>query len=168
MKIKGWEKISGYTYKGFCIVNPIHNANEDTYFATVLNLNIEHRPKWDITLVKTHSKGVVKFSILDNVTQHLLAKSHLTKVNIETPQKFREQYEMLVDDILEEAQSYVKNVTKNINGGTTGPSQGIINQVQNAGTNFVYAKSRRSGSSFTQAKLIQAIKELEEELKKYV
>ena len=168
MKIKGWEKISGYTYKGFCIVNPIHNANEEVYYATVLNLNIEHRPKWDMTLVETTSKGVVKFSILDNVTQHLLAKSHLTKVNIETPQKFREQYEMLVDDILEEAQSYVKNVTKNVNGGTTGPSQGIINQVQTAGTNFVYAKSRRSGSSFTQANLIQAIKDLEEQLKKYV
>ena len=162
MKITGWEKISGYTYKGYCIVNPIHNAKEDTYFATVLNLNHEHRPKWDITLVETHSKGVVKFSILDNATQHLLAKSHLTKVNIETPQKFREQYEMLVDDILEEAQSYTKTKT-----GTTGPSQGIINQVQNAGTNFVYAKSRRTGST-TQAKLIQAIKELEEQLKKYV
>ena len=160
MKIEGWEKISGYTYKGYCIVNPIHNAKEDTYFATVLNLNHKHRPKWDITLVDTTSKGVVKFSILDSVTQHLLAKSHLTKVNIETPQKFREQYEMLVDDILEEAQSYTKT-------GTTGPSQGIINQVQTAGTNFVYAKSRRTGST-TQAKLLQAIKELEEQLKKYV
>ena len=167
MKIKGWEKISGYTYKGFCIVNPIHNANEDTYYATILNLNHQHKPKWDITLSEYAVKGVVKFSILDNESQHLLAKAHLTKVNIETPQKFREQYEMLVDDILEEAQSYVKNVTKNINGGTTGPSQGIINQVQNAGTNFVYAKSRRTGST-TQAKLIQAIKDLEEQLKQYV
>ena len=166
MKIEGWEKISGYTYKGFCIVNPIHNANEEVYYATVLNLNHEHRPKWDIALYK--KKDVIRFRILDNITNHLLAKANLTKVNIETPQKFREQYEMLVDDILEEAQSYVKNVTKNINGGTTGPSQGIINQVQNAGTNFVYAKSRRSGSSFTQANILQAIKELEEQLKKYV
>ena len=159
MKIEGWEKISGYTYKGFCIVNPIHNANEDTYFATVLNLNHEHRPKWDITLVDTTSKGVVKFSILDSVTQHLLAKSHLTKVNIETPQKFREQYEMLVDDILEEAQSYTKTKT-----GTTGPSQGIINQVQTAGTHVTYSSS----SLFTQANILQAIKDLEEQLKKYV
>ena len=165
MKIKGWEKISGYTYKGFCIVNPIHNANEEVYYATVLNLNIEHRPKWDITLVKTHSKGVVKFSILDNESQHLLAKAHLTKVNIETPQKFREQYEMLVDDILDEAQSYVKNVTKNINGGTTGPSQGIINQVQTAGTHVTYSSS---SLAFIQANILQSIKELEEQLKKYV
>jgi hypothetical protein len=33
MKIKGWEKISGFTYKGYCIVNPIHDANEEGYFA---------------------------------------------------------------------------------------------------------------------------------------
>jgi hypothetical protein len=85
-------------------------------------------------------KGVVKFSILDNVTQHLLAKSHLTKINIDTLQKFREQYEMLVDDILEEAQSYVKKATTNINGGTTG----IINQVQSTGTNVLYGSSSLS------------------------
>ena len=161
MKIKGWEKISGYTYKGFCIVNPIHNANEEVYYATVLNLNIEHRPKWDITLVKTHSKGVVKFSILDNVTQHLLAKSHLTKVNIETPQKFREQYEMLVDDILEEAQSYTKTKT-----GTTGPTQGIINQVQTAGTNFTY-KSGSISITNLQSNVIQALQTLQQQIDDY-
>ena len=159
MKIKGWEKISGYTYKGFCIVNPIHNANEEVYYATVLNLNIEHRPKWDITLVKTHSKGVVKFSILDNESQHLLAKSHLTKVNIETPQKFREQYEMLVDDILEEARSYLKK-------GTTGPSQGIINQVQTAGTNFTY-KSGSISITNLQSNVIQALQTLQQQIDDY-
>ena len=101
MKIKGWEKISGFTYKGYCIVNPIHDANEEVYYATVLNLNQVYRPKWDMVLSAYAVKGVVKFSILDNVTQHLLAKAHLTKVNIETLQQFREQYEMLIEDILE-------------------------------------------------------------------
>ena len=160
MKIKGWEKISGFTYKGFCIVNPIHNANEEVYYATVLNLNHEHKPKWDITLVETTSKGVVKFSILDNVTQHLLAKSHLTKTNIDTLQKFREQYEMLVDDILEEAQSYVKKATTNINGTT-----GIINQVQSASTNVLYGSS--SLSTTTPAHLIQTLQTLQQQIDDY-
>ena len=128
MKIKGWEKISGFTYKGYCIVNPIHNANEEVYYATILNLNHSNKPKWDIELTATPVKGIITFRIKDSVTQHLMAKSHLTKINIDTLQKFREQYEMLVDDMLEEAQSYVKKATTNINGGTTG----IINQVQNA------------------------------------
>ena len=156
MKIKGWEKISGLTYKGFSIVNPIHNANEDTYYATILNLNHQHKPKWDITLSEYAVKGVVKFSILDNESQHLLAKAHLTKVNIETPQKFREQYEMLVDDILEEARSYLKK-------GTTGPSQGIINQVQNAGTNFTY-KSGSISITNLQSNVIQALQTLQQQI----
>ena len=156
MKIKGWEKISGFTYKGYCIVNPIHDANEEGYFATVLNLNQVYRPKWDIELRAYAVKGVVKFSILDNVTQHLLAKAHLTKVNIETPQKFREQYEMLVDDILEEAQSYTKTKT-----GTTGPSKGIINQVQNT----LYGSS--SLSTNTPAHLIQTLQTLQQQIDDY-
>jgi hypothetical protein len=163
MKIKGWEKISGFTYKGYCIVNPIHDANEEVYYATVLNLNQVYRPKWDMVLSAYAVKGVVKFSILDNITQHLLAKAHLTKVNIETPQKFREQYEMLVDDILEEAQSYVKKATTNINGGTTG----IINQVQNAGTNFTYKSGSISITNNIQAAAIQALQTLQQQIDDY-
>jgi hypothetical protein len=162
MKIKGWEKISGFTYKGYCIVNPIHDANEEGYFATVLNLNQVYRPKWDIELTINNSTGVIKFRILDSVAQHLMAKSHLTKPNIDTLQKFREQYEMLVDDILEEAQSYVKKATTNINGGTTG----IINQVQNAGTNFLYGSSSISVTNI-QSNAIQALKDLQQQIDDY-
>jgi hypothetical protein len=158
MKIKGWEKISGYTYKGYCIVNPIHDANEEGYFATVLNLNQVYKPKWDIELRAIVVKGVIKFSIKDSVTQLLLAKSHLTKTNIDTLQKFREQYEMLVDDILEGVQHYTATkVTKNINGGTTG----IINQVQSA----LYGSSSLS-TTFTPAHLLQTIKDLQEQIDK--
>jgi len=162
MKIKGWEKISGLTYKGYCIVNPIHDANEEGYFATVLNLNQVYRPKWDITLSAYAVKGVITFRILDSATQHLMAKSHLTKTNIDTLQKFREQYEMLVDDILEEAQSYVKKATTNINGGTTG----IINQVQSAGTNVLYGSGSIS-TAFTQSHIIQTIKDLQQQIDDY-
>lgn len=162
MKIKGWEKISGFTYKGYCIVNPIHDANEEGYFATVLNLNQVYRPKWDIELTLNNNTGVIKFRILDSVTQHLMAKSHLTKTNIDTLQKFREQYEMLVDDILEEAQSYVKKATTNINGGTTG----IINQVQNAGTNFTYGTNSISVTNI-QTNAIQALKDLQQQIDDY-
>jgi hypothetical protein len=163
MKIKGWEKISGFTYKGYSIVNPIHNANEEVYYATVLNLNQVYKPKWDIELTTNDTTGVITFRIKDNVTQHLMAKSHLTKPNIETLQQFREQYEMLVDDILEEAQSYIASkVTKNINGGTTG----IINQVQSAGTNVLYGSSSLS-NRFTPAHLLQTIKDLQKQIDDY-
>ena len=111
-------------------------------------------------MILLDTDGVFTFRIKDNITKHPLAKAHLTKVNIETLQQFREQYEMLVDDILEEAQSYTKTKT-----GTTGPSQGIINQVQTAGTHVTYSSS---SLVFIQANILQSIKELEEQLKKYV
>ena len=162
MKIKGWEKISGFTYKGYSIVNPMHNANEDTYYATIMDLNHVVSSKWDITLSIKDTTGVITFRILDSTTQHLMAKSHLTKPNIETLQKFREQYEMLVDDILESVQNYTASkVTKNINGGTTG----IINQVQNTGTNVLYGSSSLS-NRFTPAHLLQTIKDLQEQIDK--
>ena len=159
MKIKGWEKISGLTYKGFSIVNPIHDANQEIYYATILNLNHQHKPKWDIILYK--KKDVILFRILDNITNHLLAKAHLTNPNIETLQQFREQYEMLIDDILEEAQSYTKTKT-----GTTGPSQGIINQVQNAGTNFTY-KSGSISITNLQSNVIQTLQTLQQQINDY-
>ena len=162
MKIKGWDKISGFTYKGYSIVNPIHNAGEEVYYATILNLNQVYKPKWDIELTATPVKGVITFRIKDSVTQLLLAKSHLTKTNIDTLQKFREQYEMLVDDILEGAQSYVKKATTNINGGTTG----IINQVQSASTNFLYGSSSISVTNI-QSNVIQALKDLQQQIDDY-
>ena len=164
MKIKGWEKISGFTYKGYSIVNPIHYANEEVYYATILNLNQVYKPKWDIELTATPVKGVITFRIKDSVTQLLLAKSHLTKTNIDTLQKFREQYEMLVDDILEGVQKYTASkVTKNINGGTTG----IINQVQNAGTNFTYKSGSISITNNIQTAAIQALQTLQQQIDDY-
>ena len=38
MKIKGWEKLNGITYKGYCILNPIHNAMDTHYLADVMDL----------------------------------------------------------------------------------------------------------------------------------
>jgi hypothetical protein len=176
MKIKGWEKISGFTYKGYSIVNPImHNATENIYYATVLDLNHVYKPKWDITLSINDTTGVITFRIKDNETQLLLAKSHLTKTNIQTLKQFREQYEMLVDDILESAQHYTASkVTKNINGGTTG----IIGRVMNTGTPVTYSiapqssnvglpKSGSLSHQSIQSQLVQSLKDLQKQIDEF-
>jgi hypothetical protein len=171
MKIKGWEKISGYTYKGYSIVNPIHNANEDTYYANILDLNQVQQPKWDMILKTTNGSDIITFRIEDSLTKHLMATSGLTKENIRTLQKFREEYELLIDDILETA--LLSKVTKNINGGTTG----IINQVQNAGTPVTYSIAPQSSSvglpksgslshQSIQSQLVQQLKELQKQVDK--
>jgi hypothetical protein len=171
MKIKGWEKISGWTYKGYSIVNPIHNASEEIYYATIININTPTMPKWDIQLIATAVKGVIAFSIRDNVTQELLAKSHLTKTNIDTLQKFIVEYELLIEDILEKA--IASKVTKNINGGTTG----ILNTIQNAGTAVTYSIAPQNGISMLPnsgsisnasviPQLLEKLRELQKEMDK--
>ena len=160
MKIKGWEKISGFTYKGYSIVNPIHNANEDTYYATILDLNHVVSSKWDMILKTTNGSDIITFRIEDSVTKHLMATSGLTKDNIRTLQKFRVEYELLIDDILETA--ILSKVTRNINGGTTG----IINQVQNVSTNFLYGSSSISVTNI-QSNLIQTLQTLQQQIDDY-
>ena len=60
MKIKGWEKISGYTYKGYTIVNPIHNAYETKYEATILKSGKMTIDEFSIELIKDRSKLINK------------------------------------------------------------------------------------------------------------
>jgi hypothetical protein len=158
MKIKGWEKISGFTYKGFCIVNPIHNADETKYMADILDLNQQHKPKWELVVMTPENEDDwFEISIWDD--NKFSTKDEMTKNMMSKISNFRQTFEGLIDEMIQLRLSL---------NGTTGPTQGIINQVQNAGTTFVVAKSRRSGSSFTQANILQAIKDLEEQLKQYV
>jgi hypothetical protein len=157
MKIKGWEKISGFTYKGFCIVNPIHNADETKYMADILDLNQQHRPKWELVVMTPENEDDwFEISISDD--NKLCTKDEMTKNMMSKISNFRQTFEGLIDEMIQLRLSL---------NGTTGPTQGIINQVQTAGTTFVVAKSRRTGST-TQTKLLQAIKDLEEQLKQYV
>ena len=163
MKIKGWEKISGYTYKGYSIVNPIHNANEDTYYATILDLNHVVSSKWDIILRTTKNSDIITLRIEDSVTKHLMATSGLTKENIHTLQKFRVEYELLIDDILETP--ILSKVRRNVNGGTTG----IINQVQNAGSSVSYGlpKSGSLSHQNIQGQLVQSLKDIQNQIDAY-
>ncbi len=89
-----------------------------------------------------------------------MATSGLTKENIRTLQKFRVEYELLIDDILET--TILSKATRNINGGTAG----IINQVQSAGVNVLYGSSSLS-NRFTPAHLLQTIKDLQDQIDKF-
>ena len=102
MKIKGWEKISGFTYKGCTIVNPIHNADETMYEATILNLNLPQKPKWELNvLTPAHKwKNDGDFSIIlrddeNRSTINTVDKQRMSSISI-----FRNTFEEMVDKIL--------------------------------------------------------------------
>ena len=129
MKIKGWEKISGFTYKGYTCVNPIHNAQQTIYYADVLNLNLPQKPKWHLELHidkdsnKSHSLILLGDGGI-NVTQPI------ELVDIRTLKLFRIRYEEIIDEMLSRqltASTLISSVTPNSHS----INNGIINTINN-------------------------------------
>jgi len=107
MKIKGWEKISGFTYKGYTIVNPIHNAHETKYEATILNLNLPQKPKWELSVLTPQHKFIVGENTADGIffismwdDNKFSASRKMNKQMMKSISNFRQTFEEMVDEIL--------------------------------------------------------------------
>jgi hypothetical protein len=107
MKIKGWEKLSGITYKGYCIVNPIHNAHETKYEATILNLNLPQKPKWELSVLTPQHKFIVGENTADGIffismwdDNKFSASRKMNKQMMKSISNFRQTFEDMVDEIL--------------------------------------------------------------------
>ena len=109
MKIKGWEKLSGFTYKGYTIVNPMHNANETKYEATVLNLNLPQKPKWELSvLTPAHKFRIADIANINIDTFYIVMwddnKNHInreiTKQRMKSISIFRNEFEEMIDEML--------------------------------------------------------------------
>ena len=160
MKIKGWEKISGYTYKGYTIVNPIHNADETMYEATILNLNLPQKPKWELNVLTPKHKWKYDgdFSIILRDDENRSTINTIDKVCMASISIFRQTFEEMIDKMLGmrltsagvTASSHSLNI--NVNGtqrmyinsnghatiGSNISSGGIINHTQSSGAIVVY------------------------------
>jgi hypothetical protein len=164
MKIKGWEKISGYTYKGYTIVNPIHNADETSYQATILNLNLPQKPKWELSvLTPAHKFRIADIANINIDTFYIVMwddnKNHInreiTKQRMKSISIFRNEFEEMIDEMLSRqitSAPQFSNHSFNVNGtqrmrinpnghatiGSNISSGGIINHTQSSGAIVVY------------------------------
>ena len=147
MKIKNWDKISGYTYKGYTIINPIHNATGNMYYADVLNLNLPQKPKWHLELVIDgngyHSHTL---TLLDG--DGLNIKHLIELVDIRTSALFRKRYEEMIDEML----------SRQITSAPTG----ILNTINTNGNNIVVAGN--INGTMTQYNLVDTIHELQKQI----
>ena len=107
MMIKGWEKLSGITYKGYTIVNPIHNAQETKYEATILNLNLPQKPKWELSVLTPQHKFIVGENTADGIffismwdDNKFIATRKMNKQRMKSISNFRQTFEEMVDEIL--------------------------------------------------------------------
>ena len=136
MKIKGWEKLSGITYKGLCIVNPIHNADETRYTADIINLNKSNKPKWKLKVLTDKHRFRTEstdFFVLIEGEKNLSSQTIVSRAMMLKLSSFRGVFEDLVDEIL---MMEDKNNTANIIPNNVG----IVNTIVNGGTTIDYGK----------------------------
>lgn len=165
MKIKGWEKLSGITYKGLTIVNPIHNADETKYTTQIINFNRPDKPIWKLKVLTNNHKfrmGSTDFFVSIEGENRMSTQTIVSRAMMLKLSNFRQVFEGMVDEILMMEEKLASTISHRINGG--GASSGIINMVQNTGTTIDYGK--------LMSELIDGIKvngdlkkELEERLK---
>ena len=168
MKIKGWEKISGFTYKGFAIVNPIHNAGETKYMADVLDLNQSHKPKWELNVLTPNHK----WKAVNDDTFHIMlwdedkfsSRKEVDKDMISSLHSFRIIFEELVDEILHfrltmtpSSNSFMAGIVPN-GTPTVTATGGIINTVNGSGSNFTLNTGQFGVS------ILDSIKELQKQI----
>jgi len=147
MKIKGWDKINGFTYKGYCIVNPIHNAEETKYSANVLDLNIQSKPKWELSVLMPEFKFKIDNSItiaLWDDNRYMTTKS-ISKDTISTISGFRIIFENLVDELLKR-----RLISAPTSRTSSIQFSGIMNQVNQNGTTIPYGQIVQSIQSMQQ------------------
>lgn len=103
MKIKGWDKINGFTYKGYCIVNPAYSVgSQGKYYADVLDLNTPQKTKWELTVLMPDFKFKQDNDItiiLWDENKYRATKS-ISKDVIDHISGFRMVFENLVDEVL--------------------------------------------------------------------
>ena len=177
MKIKGWEKLSGITYKGYSIVNPIHNADETMYEATILNLNLPQKPKWELNVLTPKHKWKVDdaFSIIVRDDENRSTINTIDKVCMASISIFRQTFEEMIDKILgmrltsagvnASSHSIHSGYNKTINPNkygkltVTGTGGGILTTINSNANNIVWDPNTNLPSS-----MWMAVKDLQEQI----
>ena len=183
MKIKGWEKISGYTYKGYTIVNPIHNAHETSYNATILNLNLPQKPKWELSVLTPQHKflvgentadGIFYIVMWDDNKNHI--SRHVSKQRMKSISIFRNEFEEMIDEMLRTRwakqstsapishslnTAYSKSINTNLYGTATvvNTGGGIMSTINSNGNTTTWNPNTNLPSS-----MLMSIKDLQEQI----
>jgi hypothetical protein len=157
MKIKGWEKLSGITYKGYCIVNPIHNAHETKYEATILNLNLPYKPKWELSVLTPQHKFIVGENTADGIffismwdDNKFSASRKMNKQMMKSISNFRQTFEEMIDEMLSR-QITSAPISHSLNSG-------IVNHINNNGNTIQW--------QFAQSQALKAAKDLQDQIDK--
>ena len=129
MKIKGWEKINGITYKDYCMLNPIHNAQESIYYADVMNLVTKHKLVLELEMEEVfkpsdkYGRTREYFTIkLEDIQKKIKIQRMIELIHIKDVNSFRQIVEFCIEDYLNETDQNTSN--------------GLLNYIQQSGTTY--------------------------------
>jgi hypothetical protein len=179
MKIKGWEKIHGYTYKGYSIVNPIHNADETMYEATILDLNLPQKPKWELNVLTPKHKWKMDdaFSVIVRDDENRSTINTIDKQRMASLLFFRNMVEEMIDKMLgmrltsaatpnsHSIHNHYTNILNPANYGNvvlTGTGGGLMGTINTNANNVVWDPNTNLPSS-----MLMAIKDLQQQIDDY-
>ena len=103
MKISGWEKLHGITYKGYSILNPIHNAINTQYIADVMDLTTKNKLYMLLDLDSTYNDfGSIKYYalILEDKFSKVKVQRMINYDMLQSMSGFRQIYELCIEDYL--------------------------------------------------------------------
>ena len=146
MKIKNWDKLSGFTYKGYCIVNPIHNATGNMYYADILNFNLPHKPKWNLEFIMDgdgYGEHILKLLYGNGLN----IKHKIELVDIRTASLFRVRYEEIIDAMLNRELTSLPTYNSH--------------SLSSNGNNIVYTNGSKT---YTPGSIVDTIKELQRQI----
>lgn len=103
MKITGWEKLNGITYKGYCITNPIHNAIYTQYIADIMDISTKAKMVLRLDMEAGFDNKTCMLKLED--TKNKVFVNRVLKLEmLESISNFRMMYEMCIEDYINEVE----------------------------------------------------------------
>lgn len=176
MKIKGWEKLNGFTYKGYSIVNTAYGVGtQGKYYADVIDLNLPQKPKWELSVLMPDFKFKQDNDItiiLWDENKYRATKS-VPKEFISEIKGFRMIFEDLVNELLKlrlisaaritpishSYQSAVTSATQRIN--SVGASSGILSAITTNSNTIAWDPNTHTNLP---SSMLMAIKDLQQQI----
>lgn len=105
MKIKGWEKLNGITYKGYCILNPIHNAIDTQYIADVMFLETKEKLLLRLNTEDGYADINSFLLTLEDKKNKVIVNRVLNLAMLQSISNFRMMFEMCIEDFIKEIEN---------------------------------------------------------------
>lgn len=98
MKISGWEKLSGITYKGYSIINPMVNPESTQYFADILDISTNY--KIDLQLDTESGFGDSYLLKLSDIKNKVYVQRMIQFDMLKSISNFRMMFERCIEDYI--------------------------------------------------------------------